>query len=114
MTPPTMETTFDSPCAWLLCVPCSVGMLVEIIEVERSECAELPGPSELVEGTAVFDLLEFGLPLPKIVVVGTFIDFEGTEFVGLPGSETVDVDDLHLSGLSPASFATAGLKLSSS
>jgi hypothetical protein len=95
-------------------VLCSVGRLVEVIEVERSEPVELPGPHELVEGTAVFGRLWFGGPLPKIVTVGTLIDFEETGFVGFPRSETVEECGVHLSGLLPASLATSGLKLSPS
>ena len=90
----------------------SVGGLVEVIEVERSEPVELSGPSELVEGTVATGLLDFELPLAKVVLVDTFIGSKGTELVELPGSDTVEWCDVHLSGLPPASLATAGLKVS--
>lgn len=114
MTPPTMEITLDDSCGWLFCVLCSVGRLVEAIEVERSESepAELSGPSELVEGTVATGWLDFELLLLKVVLVDTFIGSKGTELVELPGSDTVEWCDVHLSGLPPARLATTGSKVS--
>jgi len=109
-----MEITLSGSCGWLLCVPCSVGRSAEVIEVECSEPVELSGPSELVEGTVTTGWLEFEPPLPKVFVVDTFIGSKGTELVELPGSDTVECCDVHLSGLPPASLATAGLKVSPS
>ena len=112
--PPTMEIAFDDPWDRLFCVPPSVGGPGEMIEVGRSEPVELSGSSELVQGTAVFGWLWFDSPLPRIVMVDTFLDLEGTKFVELSGRETVEGRGVHLSGLSQASLATAGLKLSPS
>ena len=112
MTPPTMEITLYCSCDWLSCVLSSVGRLVEVVEVELSDPVELSGPSELVEGTVATGLLDFKLPLAKVVLVDTFIGSKETELVELPGIDTVGWCDVHLSGLPPACFATAGLKVS--
>lgn len=91
-TPPTIATTFDD--FWAPDCPSLLGTPVEV------EPGDLPGTGKLVEGTPV------GLCETRTVNgADVSIEFDGTKFVELSDSETMEGCDLPLSGVSPADFA---------
>ena len=75
------------------------------VEVEPGD---LPDTGELVEGTPV------GLCETETVNgADVLIEFDGTKFVELLDSETMEGSDLPLSGLSPADFAATASNIPS-